>query len=178
MQKFGDFFHEYIDVSQFPEPVREGTIASLQIDSGIRALTASVLFPSLVERDILDGVERSIISCKPLRLSKACVKPTFPQASFSVGYYPSLVMELKRREASLNGTFTDSEATLENGCLLIQLKHGGGEFLKARHVDRMLADLIREEFGLSLKVEFGGVLAAEPGATAFKIGRASCRERV
>ncbi len=180
MQKFGDFFHEYIDVSQFPEPVREGTIASLQIDSGIRALTASVLFPSLVERDILDGVERSIISCKPLRLSKACVKPTFPQASFSVGYYPSLVMELKRREASLNGTFTDSEATLENGCLLIQLKHGGGEFLKARHVDRMLADLIREEFGLSLKVEFGGVLAAEPGATAFinrKLVREEARRR-
>ncbi|WP_407926828.1 PolC-type DNA polymerase III [Caproicibacter fermentans] len=167
MKKFGDFFHEYIDISRFPEPVREGTIASIQIDSAIRALTANVLFPDLVERNILDHVERSIVSCKPLRLSKACVKPTFPQASFSTEYFPSLIMELKRREASLNGTLTDSEAKLENGKLLIELKHGGGDMLLARHVDRMLAELIREEFGISLVVEFGGVLAAQEGAAAF-----------
>jgi DNA polymerase-3 subunit alpha (Gram-positive type) len=167
LKKFAEFFHEYIDVSQFPEPVRDGTIASLQINSAVRTLTAKVQFPDLVERHILDHVEHSLVSCKPLRLSKACVKPAFPQASFSIDYYPSLIAELKRREASLNGTLTGSEAKLEHGNLFITLKHGGGEILKTRHVDRMLSELIREEFGISLTVTFGGVLKAEAGAATF-----------
>lgn len=168
MKKFGEFFHEYIeDISRFPEPVREGTITSLQIDSNERILTAKVLFPALIDWNVIKQVEQSIVSCKKLRLSKACVKPTFPQASFSTDYFPSIVAELKRREASLNGTFTDSQATLDHGKLLITLKHGGGDFLKARHIDRMIAELIREEFGMNLTVEFNGVLKAEQGATEF-----------
>ena len=165
MKKFGDFFREYIDVSRFPEPVCEGRIASLQIDSAKRRLTANVSFPELVERGVLDTVESSIVSCRQLRLSKASVKPSFPKESFSLDYYPSLVMELKRREASVNGTLSDSRAKLENGKLLITLRHGGGEVLLSRHVDRILSDLIREQFGFPLPVEFDGILSAEPGAT-------------
>lgn len=166
MKKFGEFFHEYIDMSKYPEPVKEGEISSLQIDASVRSLTAKVLFPSLVERNVLDKIEYGIVSCKPLRLSKACVNPTFPQASFSIEYYPSLVMELKRREASVNGTFTDSEAKLEDGKLLITLKHGGGDMIKTRHIDRMLSELVQEQFGFHLSVQFDGLLAAQPGAAA------------
>jgi DNA polymerase III subunit alpha, Gram-positive type len=168
LKKFGEFFREYIeDITRFPEPVREGTIASLQIDSHVRMLTAKVLFPALIDWNTIKQVEHSIISCKKLRLSKACVKPTFPQACFSLEYFPNIVAELKQREASLNGTFTDAQATLDNGKLLITLKHGGGDFLKARHIDRMIAELIREEFGINIAVEFNGVLKAEQGATEF-----------
>ena len=165
MKKFGDFFRDYIDFSRFPEPVREGEIKSLQIDSAERVLTANVEFPSPVERNVLYRIEDSIASCGQLRLSRARVRPSFPQDSFSTEYYPSLVLELKRREASVNGTLTDSQARFENGTLTITLSHGGGDILVSRHVDRLLSGLIQEEFGIGIPVEFDGVLAAEPDFT-------------
>ena len=161
LKKFGDFFRDYIDFSRFPEPVREGEIRSLQIDSAERMLTANVRFPSPVERGVLYRIEDSIASCEQLRLSRARIRPSFPQDSFSTDYYPSLVLELKRREASVNGTLTDSRASFENGRLTVTLSHGGGDMLLSRHVDRLLSELIREEFGIGVPVEFDGVLAAE-----------------
>jgi len=108
MKKFGDFFGRYISVRSFPENVREGIISSLLIDSYKRWLTAEVSFPSLVKYDVLYGVEDSIKSCPALNLSSACLRPSFPSECFSLEYYGSLVNEIKRREASVNGSLKDS----------------------------------------------------------------------
>ena len=167
MEKFGDFFSRYINVVNFPDNVRDGIISSLLIDSYKRELTAAVSFPSLVKRDILYGLENSIKSCRALSLSKACVKPSFPRESFSLDYYASLVSELKRQEASVNGTLKDSLPRIEDGKLIITLKHGGGDILLSRHVDRTLSKLIYDEFGLDMKVKFDGTLTTDRLSTVF-----------
>ena len=158
MKQFGDFFSSYIKVSDLPETVRGGEILSLSIDSGSRILTAQVRFSDLVERSLLYHVESLLSSCGSLRLMRACVNPLFPETCFSLDYYPSLVMELKRRDACINGTLKDSTPRLdENSGLVITLSHGGLEVLLARHADRELSRLIQEEFGLHLPVRFDGV---------------------
>ncbi len=161
MKTFGEFFGTYIEVSKLPPHVCDGTVSALQIDTGNRMITAEVAFPSLVERRVLYAVEKTMTACESLKISKASILPKFPAASFSVDYYQSLVMELKRREASVNGILTDSTARLENGKLVISLTHGGGDLLVSRHIDRLLSKLISEEFGVNLNVEFDGILSID-----------------
>lgn len=167
MKNFGDFFGVYINVADFPDNVREGIISSLHIDTHDRKLTAKVSFPSLIERNVLYSVENTIESCKKLKLSKAYVEPSFPRECFSLDCYPSLVSELKRRDVSVNGSLKDSSPRIEDGKLIITLCHGGGDILLSRHVDRLLSELIREEFSVNLAVKFDGVLTADSSSTAY-----------
>ena len=161
LKTFGEFFGAYIEASRLPPPVCNGCISSLQIDTNNRIITADVAFPSLVERRVLYDVEKRIVACKELKLARACIFPSFPAESFSADYYPSLVLELKRREASINGILTDSSARVENGKLIISLTHGGSDLLVARHIDRLISKLIQKEFGVSLTVEFDGLLTVD-----------------
>ncbi len=161
MKQFGDFFSPYIDLSGLPPVIGEGSVTSLQIDSEKRALSVCVLFSTLVERSVLYSVEERICACKALKLNHAAVHPAYAKECFSEKYFPSLVMELKRREASINGTFKDSSARMENGALTVTLHHGGGELLLSRHADHILSQLILEEFGISVPVHFDGVLSVQ-----------------
>ncbi len=167
MKTFGEFFGSYIETDRLPDAVRGGLISQLQIDSNNRIITAEVAFPSLVERRVLYDVENKIVSCKDLKLAKANILPKFPSESFCVEYYPNLVLELKRREASINGTLTDSAARMENDTLIITLTHGGQDLLQSRRVDHTISKMIQEEFGIRLKVEFDGVLSIDSNSTVY-----------
>ena len=161
MKKFGAFFGPYIDLTGFPPFVAEGEIETMQIDSGNRTLSVRVRFPSVVESSVLFSLEERVCTCAELRLSRAVISPVFPPESFSADCFPGLAARLKRQEASVNGTFKDAEARYENGRLEVELRHGGGEVLAARHADRLLSQLISEEFGLAVPVQFTGVLTAQ-----------------
>lgn len=161
MKTFGDFFGAYIDVSQLPPAMCGGTVSSLQIDTKQRILTAEVAFPSLVERRMLYDVEKRFSACKELMLAKASIQPRYQPNQFSLDYYPNLILELKRREACVNGTLTDSTARQENSTLIISLTHGGKDLLVSRKIDRLLSKLIHEEFGVNLQVEFDGVVSID-----------------
>ena len=76
-------------------------------------------------------------SCSTLRL-----RPKFPPNSFSADYLPSLVREMKRRDASINGTFSDATARLEDGKIVVTLAHGGADLMRQRHVDRLMSRVI------------------------------------
>ena len=167
MKTFGEFFGSFIEVDRLPSPVRDGSISSLRIDAKNRIITAEVAFPSLVERRVLYDVEKKIIDCKTLMLCKASILPKYPSGSFTVDYYPNLILELKRREMSINGTLSDSKARIEDGRLIITLAHGGSELLLSRHVDRSLSRLISEEFGEQYSVEFDGVLTIDSDSAGY-----------
>ena len=167
MKNFGEFFRPYINIAGLPPEVCGGQISSLKIDATNRIMTALVAFPSLVERRVLYDVENSIVSCRELRLSKAFVNPKFPEECFSLSYFPSLVLELKRREASVNGSLKDAAARFENGQLIVTLSHGGAEILLSRHVDRLLSQIIEEEFGISCPVRFDGTVAVDSSSPVY-----------
>ena len=159
MKNFGDFFSSYIDMTGLPPQIGSGEVKTMQIDSANRTLTVQIGLSSLVERAALYRLEERITACKLLRLRRTDIHPKFPQECFSLDYYPSLVMELKRREASINGTLKDSSPRIENGALVISLRHGGGELLLSQHADRLLSQLIAEEFDVTVPVKFDGVLS-------------------
>ena len=167
MKTFGEFFGPYIELSRYPESMHHGELTGLQIDTRNRVLTAKVAFPALVDRNTLFHAEKEIASCKTLQLHRAVLDPQFPQECFTVEYYPNLVQELKRRDASINGTLNQSSARLEGDKLIVTLSHGGGNLLLSRHADRLLSDIIREEFGVSVQVEFDGTLTLDSDSVAY-----------
>jgi DNA polymerase III subunit alpha, Gram-positive type len=148
-------------MSGFPPLISSGEVRKIQIDSENRVLSVKIRFSSPVERETLYKLENQVAACKQLRLSRAVISPEYPAECFSLDYYPNLVLELKRREASINGTLKDSSPRLENGALVISLHHGGGEFLLSKHADHILSNLIYDEFGIKLPVRFDGVLAID-----------------
>ena len=158
LKNFRDFFASYINTEKFPPQVCDGKISSLQIDSHKRTLSVQVHFSSLVERTVLYAIEKELTSCRSLQLNGASIHPRFPKECFSAVYYPNLVLELKRREASINGTLQGSAVRLENDSMIITLSHGGSDLLQSRHADRILSKLILEEFGIVMPVKFDGTL--------------------
>lgn len=178
MKTFGEFFSAYIETEKIPPKIRDGRISTLRIDSNNRIITAEVAFPSLVERRVLYDVENAIVACKQLQLTKARIYPKFPPESFTLDYYPSLVAELKHREASINGTLNGSSARVENEKMVITLSHGGVDLLKSRHVDQLISKMIREEFGIHLNIEFDGVLSIDSSSTVYLEKKKTVEEKV
>ena len=152
-------------MSRLPDPVCGGTVTALQIDEKKRDIIVEAAFPSLVERRALFSAEKQI--CSALSVTSATICPKFQEGSFRPEYFPELVQELKRRDASLNGSLKDAAVREENGKLVVTLAHGAHEMLLSRHVDKALARLIREEFGVSYEVVFDGTLSIDPESSVY-----------
>ena len=135
----------------------QGVLETLEIDPVNRCVAATVAFPSLVEREALYDAEKRVAMAPGLQLTRASLHPKFPPESFCAGYLPSLVLEMKRRDASINGTFSDATARLEEGKIIVTLAHGGADLMRQRRADRLMSRIIAEEFGLTIAVDFDGV---------------------
>lgn len=178
MNTFGNFFGTYIDCSNLPEPLLSGELKQLQINAKERLITSEVSLNSIVARKALYDAEKRVSDCKQLNLARAQILPKYDANLFSIDYYPELVIELKRREATINGTLLGSTAALEKDTLTIELKHGGASRLNSRHADRILSQLIREEFGLNIRIVFTGRLEVDGEGTHYKEMQANQTEKV
>lgn len=168
MKTFGGFFENYIDCKGLPAALCGGELCSLQIDAKRRIIRMELGLQELLSRDALYRAQDRIATCKALNLAGAQIAPRYPADLFDISYYPSLVQELKRREASINGTLTGSAAVLEGDKLTITLKHGGGNILQARHADRILSQMIRDEFSRTVRVVFAGLLEVDGDSTHYQ----------
>ena len=158
---FGDFFSPFFSMENLPETLVQGVIEALEVDAKSRSVAARVAFSGLVERAALYEAEKRVAMAPKLQLARAVLHPRFPQEAFSADYLPSLVLEMKRRDASINGTFSDAAARLEEGKIIVTLAHGGAELMRRRKADRLMSRIISEEFGLALPVDFDGVVAVD-----------------
>lgn len=165
MKTLAEFFGAYFDIAGLPPHVQGGQVLSLHIDEQNRDLTVTAAFPALVERRILFALEDQLKNALSVR--RAAVLPRFDQAAFVVEYFPELVQELRRRDASLNGSLRDAVCRREGDALIITLAHGGRDMLVSRRFDKALTALIREEFGLSLTISFDGTVVIDPDSAGY-----------
>lgn len=168
MNTFGSFFGTYIDCSNLPEPLLSGELKQIQINAKERSVKAEIALDALVKRQTLYDAETQVEKCKQLRLSHVQILPKYSAALFNVKYYPELVTELKRREATMNGILLDSTATLVQDTLTIELKHGGKQLLQSKHAGHVLSQLIQEEFGLNVQVSFTGRLEVDDSSSQYQ----------
>ena len=155
MNKFADFFNNYMDLSGICPAIKDCEIIHIKMDSQSRSMIIDAQCQDLIDHmDILKT--ENIIKSSILNLSDCRFMPHYDGELFDLDYYPQLILELKRRCVSLNGTLNDSTVSLDNNRLIVELKHGGKDLLDNQKFDRNLSELIRSEFGISLKVEYSG----------------------
>ncbi len=160
LNRFGDFFQKYADITKIKKNINNSEIRNVQIDDKKRSLVIEAECSELIPRADIFAAE-DVIRSSILELSSCTFSPHYDSELFDTDYYPELVLELKRRNASLNGTLNDSSITLEGSRLTIELSHGGRDILINQKFDRKLSDLIRNEFGISVDVGFSGVLTVD-----------------
>ncbi len=166
MNSFSELFGKYVETEKITDAVKNSEVENVEIDAGQRIMQIYMRFGSLIDRRELFEAEDRI--CRSiLNLSDCRIIPKYESEMFDTGYYPHLVMELKRRNASLNGTLNESTAEQHDHRLIIELKHGGKDILIGQHFDRNLSDLIFTEFGIRLAVEFTGIVSIDAESAVY-----------
>ena len=166
MKNFSDFFGNYIDISKLPESINKSIIINVKVDAGERWMEIQAECAGLIERkDIFEA--ENMIKQSILNLSVCYFIPHYDGTLFDLSYYPQLIMELKRRNATLNGTLNDSTVEQKDHRLIIDLKHGGRDILIRQSFDKKLSELIKNEFGILLSIEFSGVLNIDAESSTY-----------
>lgn len=163
MKTFAEVFGTYLNPPGTTCP--EGTVLSLRIDEQNRELAIETAFPVLVERPVLFALEEQLREA--LNVRRVTVQPRYAKELFQTEYFPELAQELRRRDASLNGSLKGAAARLEADTLIITLSHGGRDMLLSRGFDKAASRLIQEEFGLTLKVSFDGTVEIQADDARF-----------
>lgn len=154
--QFSAIFGKYLDISKIPKAINESKILNVKVDASERSMEISAQLNELVEREEIFAVEKQIAS-SVLGLSECFYLPHYESSLFDLNYYPQLILELKRRFSTLNGTLNNSEAEFMNNQLVITLQHGGRDILLQQKIDQLLSNLIYQEFGIKTEVKFNGV---------------------
>lgn len=156
MNTFISCFEKYIDKSKLSEAVQDAQLAKLCVNKDTRSLQAYLQFEFPIDREELLCAEAALASA--LKLNRCKIHPLFPKESFSVSYYPQLVIELRRAMPSLNGTLTDSRLSVDGSVFNIELFHGGEKLLLGMgFVDKFKA-LLADEFSIdNIEVTFSGI---------------------
>ena len=82
MKRLQILLQPYVDLSAFPETVRQGQVRSLHVRPLARSLQLEVEFPSLVPRETLLRLEEMLPS--PLRIGRAQISPRYPKDCFAL----------------------------------------------------------------------------------------------
>ncbi len=156
MNTFISYFEKYIDISQVSKAVQSAQLVKLCVNKDARILNVTLGFNELVDRQELFSAETLLKSA--LKLTNCEIFPKFSAELFNPSYYPQLVMELRRRMPSINGTLTDSTLSVRDNIFDIELYHGGEKLLAGLGFEESFKELVRDEFSLSdIEVTFSGV---------------------
>lgn len=169
MKTVNELFSAYITLDGLGAELCEATVETLSVNRDTRTLEGTLSLSSLVPRDSLFLLEKRLEE-SALQVHRVRLLPRFSSCPFVPEYFPELVKELRRRDATINGSLKDAAVSVSGNLLMVSLSHGGAEILKARKVDRAILSLIREEFGTTFQVEFGGVVSLE-GMTEQSVGQ-------
>ena len=169
MKTVNELFSAYITLDGLGAELCEATVETLSVNRDTRTLEGTLSLSSLVPRDSLFLLEKRLEE-SALQVHRVRLLPRFSSCPFVPEYFPELVKELRRRDATINGSLKDAAVSVSGNLLMVSLSHGGEEILKARKVDRAILSLIREEFGTTFQVEFGGVVSLE-GMTEQSVGQ-------
>ncbi len=154
MSTIFNIFNSYIS-GELMERLKLGTVNSINLNKQSHLMTVSVFFNTLVSQADVLKLERELV--KSLELSSVRVQSSFPPELFTADYFQEIVVHLKRDNATLNGTFKDAEARIEDDRFIITLYHGGEAVIKGQNASKLISDAIYDMFGARYKVEFSGV---------------------
>ena len=151
MNRFVEYFGAYMDEAG-RLVLADAAVVGMSTYHDRRELHIALQLPALVETAELERCADQIAA--QMGLEKAVLTPHYASAAFSADCLPSLIANIRRHHAEVNGFFKDAKATVNGNTLHIDLQYGGREVLLAKGTDKLLAQEIHKLFDLELAVEF------------------------
>ncbi len=147
----GEIFGGYLKPEN-NEGIWESLIERLAVYQDDRRALLVINPKVLLPKNDIRNFERSIKDI--LRLEKAEVHTKYSEDMFEPSYLSEIAEEVKSGGGFVNGFFDGAQGFIEEDIFVIQLYHGGKDLLVDTGVDRKIEKIIRNEFGISLKVVF------------------------
>lgn len=166
MKTFSEIIGKYANTQKLPMSINQSRILSVSVNSVQRSMDIYTKCDELVDRKSLFEAEQ-VVCGSILNVSRCVIYPRYDSSLFDINYYSEMILELKRRYATLNGTLNDSTAELKDNRLIITLQHGGRDILEQQRFDRHLSELLQEEFGIRANVEFSGILTIDTESNVY-----------
>lgn len=154
MNLFKDYFSAYVDNFQLSS-LENGQIVRFAVKKEERELIVVLALDELVDYSVFKAAENSIKN--NMNLKKATIKPRYISSLFEINYFPSVVEFVKKKNSASNGFFDGADIEFNNNQLTINLKKGGKDILSAQKVDEEIENVMRDLFGIDIKVSFNEV---------------------
>ena len=151
-----EIFKDYICLEALEEEVLTSGVENIKVNTREGSISFVLICSKYFTNDVLENLKSEIKNSK-LMVNNVFVSPRFTPEMFSENCFDDLIFELKKAIPTINGTFKDADILYSNNHLTINLKHGGGAFLKAKKFDRELITLVRQRFNLDITVSVEGV---------------------
>ncbi len=149
-----EIFNRYKPRAEFEELLRSadtGSIA-LRVDKPQRLIEASAAFPRVIPKRTLYEIEEEIRTAYDLKMVR--LRPRYPTESFDTERVPDLLIETNRRGIVANGFFNHCDYRYSGGVLTVEIpfSESGVNLIYDAKTPQLMEEIVREEFGISIKV--------------------------
>lgn len=121
-------------------------------DKNNKRLELFARLPFIVNKDVLYTLEANVRRAYELNYLR--IRPVYPKELFSVDYLDEIFKEATARGAIARGFFFEKEARLSGETLTVDvgLTENAMELLHRTNTERVIAEIIEDEFGIKYKV--------------------------
>ncbi len=130
-------------------------IFAMHIDMENRTVEAKIAPAKTIHKSEIYTLQSKI--CEKLGIQNVRLVPVYSPSLLGDDYFGDIAAEAARRGVPVNGFFNGCSAHFGDGKLEIELAHGGMDILLRERCDKVMQQIIREEFGTEVKVVFSGV---------------------
>ncbi|MBQ9132502.1 MAG: hypothetical protein IJX62_08555, partial [Clostridia bacterium] len=136
----------------------------LRADKQQRVIEADVAFPNVIPKLTLYRIEEEIRKAYQLNAVRLC--PTYPSRHFGVDRIPDLLMETNRRGIVANGFFHHGDYRVSETAITVEIpfSDGGVGLVCDARTPQLMEELIKKEFGVSIRVEIRRMQDYDPTA--------------
>ena len=145
-------FPRYTPSDSFVSMMEDGQVLSTKVDRELRYMDLTVRFSEIVRKEklyrFIDEVK------KAYALNRLNIVTKYDAALFSSDYIEDVILETYERGAVSKGFFSDYtlDFSLDKIIIKVPFIQGGIDLLEDGHTNKVISDIIKDEFGINVKV--------------------------
>ena len=147
-----DIFKEAADCYSVKQ-ISDGNVSRIRFSDRCRAMVIWAEFCEYIDRELLFKAEHDIR--EQYGFTSVMIRPRFPEKCFGRSVLDDIIMELKRRISTVNGSFVNCRWNWDAaaGTVRCELAHNAISLLNDRHFCEEFVNLVQEEFGKTVRID-------------------------
>ena len=139
---------------EFDSAIADGEVLSILHKKTSRSLIIQLSLPKRVPYDVLSAAAGEIRTA--INAGGVEIYPKYPSSEYGVDAVWDVITFLRRSGENVNGYFDDSEITIGDKTVEIELKSGGGQILTEDGIPAKIRKYTKGFFGVDKEVVFTG----------------------